>query len=105
MVYRDLTVLIFQVVSSINNIFTENLNAFHDEKDAFLQAGIKQADYYFQADDTKTRHVGKNGYCMHIGNELFAWFKSTESKSRVNFLELLYRGDRVMGHFYVIIAR
>jgi hypothetical protein len=40
-------------------------------------------------DDTGARHNGKNGYCTHIGNELFAWFKSTESKSRINFLELL----------------
>ncbi len=28
----------------------------------------------------------------HIGNEYFAWFESTESKSRINFLKLL-RGD------------
>jgi hypothetical protein len=43
-------------------------------------------------DDTGARHEGKNGYCTHIGNEWFAWFKSTESKSRVNFLELLCAG-------------
>jgi hypothetical protein len=40
-------------------------------------------------DDTGARHQGKNGYVTHIGNEFFAWFKSTESKSRINFLELL----------------
>ncbi len=38
------------------------------------------------------RHQGKTGYDTHIGNELFAWFESTESKSRVNFLELLSSG-------------
>jgi hypothetical protein len=38
------------------------------------------------------RHQGKNGYCTHIGNDWFAWFESTESKSRVNFLELLRAG-------------
>ena len=43
-------------------------------------------------DDTGARHAGKNGYCTHIGNELFAWFKSTGSKSRINFLELLQEG-------------
>jgi len=43
---------------------------------------------YIHADDTGARHAGKTGYCTHIGNELFAWFKSTESKSRINFLAL-----------------
>ena len=33
--------------------------------------------------------VAQNGYCTHIGNELFACFASTDSKSRVNFLEIL----------------
>jgi hypothetical protein len=40
-------------------------------------------------DDTGTRHQGKNAYLTHIGNEVFAWFASTESKSRINFLPLL----------------
>ena len=44
---------------------------------------------YFQADDTGARHQGRNGYCTYIGNDLFAWFASTEHKSRINFLELL----------------
>ena len=30
-----------------------------------------------------------NEYCTHIGNEYFAWFESTNSKSRINFLKLL----------------
>lgn len=77
----------------LNNLLTENLDDFHDEKDALLQAGIKHAPY-LQTDDTKARHAGKNGYCTHIGNELFAWFESTESKSRINFLELLHQGEK-----------
>jgi len=43
-------------------------------------------------DDTGARHQGKNGYCTHIGNELFSWFESTSSKSRINFLRLLRAG-------------
>jgi hypothetical protein len=42
-------------------------------------------------DDTGARHRGRNGYCTHIGNELFASFESTDSKSRLNFLEILRR--------------
>ncbi len=48
-----------------------------------------KADRYVHADDTGARHDGKNGYCTHIGNELFAWFSGTESKSRINFLSCL----------------
>jgi hypothetical protein len=47
---------------------------------------------YVHTDDTGARHNGKNGYCTHIGNELFAWFSSTESKSRINFLSCLGQG-------------
>ncbi len=40
------------------------------------------------------RIKGKNGYVTPIGNDLFAWFCSTESKSRINFLQLLQAGER-----------
>jgi hypothetical protein len=44
---------------------------------------------YVQVDDTGARHQGHNGACTQIGNEFFASFASTASKSRLNFLELL----------------
>jgi hypothetical protein len=49
---------------------------------------------HIHVDDTGARHQGKNGYCTHIGNDWFAWFESTQSKSRINFLQLL-RGGHV----------
>lgn len=72
----------------INNILTEKKDAFHEEKDEILQAGL-QVSTYVGVDDTGARHQGKNGYCTHIGNELFAYFESTDSKSRLNFLQIL----------------
>lgn len=72
----------------VNRIITENHDRFHREKDDILCAGLK-VSYHINVDDTGARHQGKNGYCTHIGNDLFAWFKSTQSKSRINFLELL----------------
>ncbi len=72
----------------VNRIITEGHDDFHREKDALLRAGLKVSSY-LNVDDTLARHAGKNGYCTHIGNEMFAWFQSTDSKSRVNFLELL----------------
>ena len=75
----------------LNNILTENKDSFHNEKDAILAAGL-QSSSYVNVDDTGARHNGKNGYCTHIGNDFFAWFESTESKSRINFLSLLRAG-------------
>jgi len=75
----------------LNNILTEQNDVFHDEKDQLLEAGLKVSNH-IQTDDTGARHDGKNGYCTFIGNEFFSWFKSTESKSRINFLELLRAG-------------
>ena len=58
------------------------------EKDQILTTGLKISGH-INVDDTGARHNGANGYCTHIGNDLFAWFKSSESKSRINFLNLL----------------
>jgi len=44
---------------------------------------------YIGVDDTGARHDGHNGFCTAIGNDLFAYFESTGSKSRLNFLEVL----------------
>jgi len=75
----------------ISRILTDPPEAFHAEKAGLLSAGLSASDYV-HVDDTGARHQGKNGYCTHIGNELFAWFESTSSKSRINFLQLLRAG-------------
>ena len=75
----------------LSQMLTKDLDVFHQEKDDLLRYGLPLSSY-IHTDDTGARHQGKTGYCTHIGNELFAWFESTESKSRVNFLELLSRG-------------
>ena len=72
----------------INNIIIKNKERFHKEKDQILSTALKVSQY-INVDDTGARHNGQNGYCTHIGNEQFAWFKSTDSKSRINFLKLL----------------
>ena len=77
----------------INRILTEGHQVFHEEKAEILSAGLATADY-IQVDDTGARHQGKNGYCTHIGNEFFAYFASTDSKSRLNFLEVLRGAHR-----------
>jgi len=75
----------------LNHILTEKHEYFHTEKDELLEKGLLSTGYV-TTDDTGGRHKGKNGYVTHIGNEWFAWFKSSDSKSRVNFLSLLRAG-------------
>ena len=75
----------------ISAIITQGKEGFHAEKEELLRVGLQQSEY-IHVDDTGARHQGKNGYCTHIGNELFAYFASTDSKSRINFLELLRAG-------------
>lgn len=75
----------------INRIITEGHDSFHAEKGEILRTGLEVSSYV-NVDDTGARHKGKNGHCTYIGNELFAWFESTASKSRINFLGLLRAG-------------
>ena len=75
----------------MNALLQVRKERFHAEKDGLLSTGLALSAYV-TVDDTGTRHQGKNGYVTHIGNEHFAWFQSTRSKSRINFLELLRAG-------------
>ncbi len=72
----------------LHRILTEHKDHFHQEKDAVLAAALAESSYV-GTDDTGARHQGQNGYCTALGNELFAYFESTDSKSRLNFLQVL----------------
>jgi hypothetical protein len=72
----------------VNALLTERLEVFHQEKDELLPVGLEVSPYV-QADDTGARHQGHNGYCTYVGNDWFASFTSTDTKSRRNFLEVL----------------
>jgi Transposase IS66 family len=74
----------------LSRILTEGKDTFHQEKAELLPTALAVSTYV-QVDDTGARHQGHNGSCTHIGNELFAFFASTESKSRLNFLNILRR--------------
>ena len=72
----------------VNRLLVENKESFHTEQSQVLQAGLETAEY-IHTDDTGARHQGQNGYCTVIGNDLFAHFSSTKSKSRENYLRIL----------------
>lgn len=72
----------------VNRLLVEEKEDFHREQSQVLQTGLETAEY-IHTDDTGARHQGQNGYCTVIGNDLFAHFSSTKSKSRENYLRIL----------------
>ncbi len=70
----------------------DNQEPFLDEAREVLRSGLESASW-ITVDDTGARHLGRNAVCTHIGNDHFAWFATTFSKSRLNFLQLLAAGD------------
>jgi hypothetical protein len=72
-------------------LLIDRQDRFRAEAQDILRAGLATAPW-ITVDDTGARHKAKNGFCTHIGNDRFAWFGTTGSKSRLNFLELLRAG-------------
>src|SRR5712664_3967994 len=72
-------------------LLIEGQDGFLTEARDVLRAGLSSATW-ITADDTGARHKASNGFCTQIGNAHFAWFGTTASKSRLNFLELLRAG-------------
>jgi hypothetical protein len=75
----------------IVRMLIDGKDIFLDEARNVLRAGLESASW-ISVDDTGARHQGKNAVCTQIGNDHFAWFGTTTSKSRLNFLDLLRAG-------------
>jgi len=82
---------IFISKRQVVRLLTADQDEFLTEAREVLRAGLSSADW-ITVDDTGARHKATNGFCTQIGNEHFAWFGTTNSKSRLNFLELLRAG-------------
>jgi hypothetical protein len=79
-------------VGQIDALLSGANAGFFAEKDELLVTGLKVSGH-ITVDDSGARHQGHNGYVTQIGNDWFAWFASTASKSRINFLQLLHAGN------------
>ena len=75
----------------IHNILMDEAEQYQQQSEAILTAGIEEAPY-IRTDDTGAKHQHKNAYCTHIGGQYFAYYKTTSSKSRINFLKILLQG-------------
>ena len=75
----------------IVRLLSSGQDGFLQENMDVLRAGLASASW-LTVDDTGARHKARNGFCTHIGDDRFAFFATTGSKSRLNFLELLRAG-------------
>ena len=72
-------------------LLTAGSAALIAEAQAVLRAGLATARW-ITVDDTGARHRAKNGVTTQIGDDHFAFFATSFSKSRRNFLEILRAG-------------
>ncbi len=63
-----------------------------EQQQQVLRVGMETA-LWLNVDDTGARHKARNGYCTAVGNDSFTHFRSTSSKSRLDFLEHLCAGE------------
>ncbi len=75
----------------VMRLLIDDQGDFLAETREVLRAGLETADW-ISVDDTGARHRGANAICTQIGNDAFTWFGTTNSKSRLNFLDLLRAG-------------
>jgi Transposase IS66 family len=75
----------------VMRLLIDGQDEFLTETREVLRAGLAVAEW-ITVDDTGARHRGANAVCTQIGNDNFAWFGTTGSKSRLNFLDLLRAG-------------
>lgn len=72
-------------------LLAKGLDGFVAEDAAVLHAGLVSSSYV-TVDDTGARHARGNSHTTQIGGEYFTVFRTSASKSRLNFLSLL-RGN------------
>lgn len=75
----------------VNHILLNEAEGFSSISEEILTAGLQEADH-IGADDTGEKHKHKSGYCTHIGGQYFAYYKTSYSKSRDNFMRILLQG-------------
>ena len=72
-------------------LLTTDLEPFEQEDRAILQAGLTSSPY-ITVDDTGARHARRPAVTTQIGGARFCVFRTSGSKSRLNFLSLLRAG-------------
>lgn len=74
--------------AELNKIILDYREVASQEMLSVLKTAMMHSSYV-QTDDTGARDRGKNKICTQIGNSFFTFLKTGDSKSRINFLEIL----------------
>lgn len=72
----------------ISNILVKELELWHDEKDAVVQAGLAST-HWQHSDDTGTRVNGQNYHCHILCNPYYTAYFTRPDKSRLTIIHLL----------------
>ena len=83
--------------STVSLILTDNQEAFHQEKQDIVEAGL-ESGLPQQMDDTSGRFKGKNWFVHILCNALYTAFFSRPNKTRLTILEIL-AGSRLSFKF------
>jgi Transposase IS66 family len=75
----------------VSHILLNEAEGYSQASEAILKAGLEEAPY-IRTDDTGEKHQHKDSYCTHIGGQHFAYYTTSSSKSRLNFLRILLQG-------------
>jgi hypothetical protein len=77
----------------VHNILMKESAKYQALSEEILTTGLEVAPY-IRTDDTGAKHQHKTGVCTHIGGEFFAYYRTTFSKSRDNFIKILLQGNK-----------
>ncbi len=75
------------------NILIKDKKAFHTEKDAVYEAGLRSSPWQ-HIDDTGARVNGQNQYCQIVCNPLYTAYFTTEKKSRLTVVDVLRNSNK-----------
>jgi hypothetical protein len=75
----------------LSNWLIHKQEAFHQEKTALYEAGLRSSRYQ-QTDDTTTRVNGVNQHCHVMCNPLYTAYFTLEKKDRLTILDVLRNG-------------
>ena len=84
--FADFGVLISS--GQLSNILIKDKKAFHAEKDAIYEAGLRSSPWQ-HIDDTGARVQGQNQYCQIVCNPLYTAYFTTEKKNRLTVVDVL----------------
>jgi len=75
----------------LSNFLIKNQAAFHAEKDAVYEAGLRSSPWQ-HIDDTAVRVNGQNQYCHIVCNPLYTAYFTMEKKNRLTVIDVLRSG-------------